>query len=229
MRRQPLRREELMMSNQQPSDLQTHRALRRGAALQRGHGKHLDKACSAEPQQRQGLRSQHRTGLPSKYQLTPGFGIISKSRMQISHIIHDDNKQYQVPNQSLLDYTSCKTFRLKQEFTQSHKGQNRTDDRLEAKHTFGCFGTAETISPARQRIKSALQPSLCFIANFCTYVCDQLQASDIWAAVDPDVFRFDPSPEQPLLQVINLRGTNYHRQLNRVALMDWGDNKATLA
>lgn len=32
----------------------------------------------------------------------------------------------------------------------------RTDDRLEAKHTFGCFGTAETISPAQQRIKSTL-------------------------------------------------------------------------
>lgn len=30
-------------------------------------------------------------------------------------------------------------------------------------------------------------------------------------------------------QVINLHRTNYHRQLSRVALMDWGDNKATLA
>ncbi|KAJ7404129.1 hypothetical protein BTVI_73715 [Pitangus sulphuratus] len=29
--------------------------------------------------------------------------------------------------------------------------------------------------------------------------------------------------------VINLHGTNYHRQLSRVALMDCGDNKATLA
>lgn len=28
-------------------------------------------------------------------------------------------------------------------------------------------------------------------------------------------------------QVINLHGTNYHRQLSGVALMDWGDNKTT--
>lgn len=39
----------------------------------------------------------------------------------------------------------------------------RTDDRLEAKHTFGCFGTAETISPAQQRTKSQLCVALLLI------------------------------------------------------------------
>ncbi|CAM9389916.1 unnamed protein product [Bubo scandiacus] len=232
MRRQPLRREELMVSNHKQSDLQP--SIKGASTLKRNSKKqhcrralesavqHLDRPCSPCPTS--GAAGEVRICCRNTYVFTKNISVESLICISVIHYqtnVSFKNITYHI-TQSLLCFSSCQRY-LRLEFCIDFF---RTDDRLEAKHTFRCFGTVETISPAQQRIKSqlqSLQPSHCFIANFCTYVCDQLQDSDIWQPEKSNPTNFSCSP-----QVINLHGTNYHRQLSSVALMDWGDNKAIL-